>query len=262
VTLLPESEHPAIRVHDLSVTYRMNAGGLPTLRNRLSPKTRKYAAPKKVEALKHVSFDVAEGQVLGIIGHNGAGKSTLLRTIAGILPPTDGFVEVRGEVSTLLSLGIGMIPDLSGRENCYLAGLASGMTRAEIDDKFDEIHDFSGLGDFIEAPMRSYSSGMASRLAFSVAVHMTPDILLIDEALSAGDAAFKNKAAERMDQLMSEARTMIVVSHALGTLEEMCSEILWLDHGQVVDRGNPTEMVNAYTESLSVKRSKAVMEDL
>ena len=252
----------AISVQKLSITYKTQFERVPTVKKAVASFIRREKREFKiVEAVKDVSFDVKHGTVLGVIGHNGAGKSTLLRSVAGILAPTAGRIEVRGQISTLLALGLGFNPQLSGRENVILGGLASGLSREEINDKFNEIATFADLGDFIDLPTRTYSSGMNSRLAFSVAVHMDPDILLIDEALSAGDAAFKKKARIKMEELMESARTMLVVSHGLGTIKELCNDAIWLDHGRLVSRGEPGEIVSAYTEFVDSGNSAVVLED-
>jgi ABC-type polysaccharide/polyol phosphate transport system ATPase subunit len=156
---------------------------------------------------------------------------------------------------------LGFNPQLSGRENVTLGGLASGLSRAEITERFEQIAEFADLGDFIDLPTRTYSSGMHARLAFSVAVHMNPDILLIDEALSAGDAAFKKKARIKMEELMGSARTMLVVSHGLGTIKEICNDAIWLDHGRLMKRGAPDEIVSSYTEFVESGSSAEVLED-
>jgi lipopolysaccharide transport system ATP-binding protein/teichoic acid transport system ATP-binding protein len=185
-----------------------------------------------------------------------------MRTLAGILPPTKGRIEVHGRVSTLLALGVGFNGALSGRENIVLGGLASGLSRREVSARADEIAAFAELGDFIEAPMKTYSSGMYSRLAFAVAVHMDPDILLIDEALSAGDARFKRKAAAKMSEIMTSARAMFLVSHALGSVRELCNDAIWLHKGQLMLRGEPNEVIAAYTKFLEVGEEAFTLEDL
>jgi ABC-type polysaccharide/polyol phosphate transport system ATPase subunit len=253
---------PAISVQDVSITYRTTFERTPTLKDALVRFGRGERVVREVEAVKGVSFDVPQGQILGIVGHNGAGKSTLMRAVAGILAPTAGRIEVRGRVSTLLALGVGFNAALSGKENVLLGGLAAGLSRAQIAEKYDEITEFAELGDFMEMPMKTYSSGMYSRLAFSVAVHMEPDILLVDEALSAGDAAFRQKANAKMQELLSQARTMIMVSHALGTIKDLCDEALWMDHGRLMLRGTPEEVVNAYTDHAKVKRDNLTLEDV
>ena len=188
---------------------------------------------REIEAVKQVSFDVPHGTVLGIVGANGAGKSTLVRTIAGILPPSKGRVEIHGRVSTLLALGVGFNKKLSGRDNVRLGGLAAGLKREQLAEKYDDIVAFAELEDFMDMPMRTYSSGMYGRLAFAVAVMMEPDILLIDEALSVGDARFRRKCARKMRELCSEDRTVVLVSHALGTIQELADQAIWMDHGEL-----------------------------
>ena len=177
--------------------------------------------------------------MLGIVGANGAGKSTLVRTIAGILPPSKGRVEVHGRVSTLLALGVGFNKKLSGRDNVRLGGLAAGLKREQLAEKYDDIVAFAELEDFMDMPMRTYSSGMYGRLAFAVAVMMEPDILLIDEALSVGDARFRRKCARKMRELCSEDRTVVLVSHALGTIQDLADHAIWMDHGRAADVGRP-----------------------
>lgn len=238
---------PAISVQDLSITYRVSIERKPTFRSSITKLGRGERLVREIEAVKGVTFDLPRSRVLGIVGNNGAGKSTLVRSIAGILPPTKGRIEVRGRVSTLLALGVGFNPDLTGHENVILGGLAAGYTRAEIESKFEEIGQWSELGDFLDMPMRAYSSGMYSRLAFSVAVHMEPDILLVDEALSTGDAAFKAKAAAKMEELLSQSHTMVLVSHALQTVADMCTDAIWLEKGQLRLFGPPVEVIAAYT---------------
>ncbi len=256
-----QSNDVAISIENLSINYKTNFDKNRTARNMLL-RSRSYSREKKViRALENIDLKVNHGTVLGIVGHNGAGKSTLLRCMAGILRPTSGRVEIHGRISTMLALGLGFNAALSGRQNVMLGGLASGMTKKQISEKFEEIADFADLGDFIDMPIRTYSSGMGSRLAFSVAVHMDPDILLIDEALSAGDANFKVKASKKMHELMSSARTMVVVSHALGTIEEICNDAIWLDHGHLMSRGKPKDVIREYTDFLNVKESQAVVRE-
>lgn len=253
---------PAIRVQNLDLTYRTSVEVTPTLKSAIVGLGRRRRSIREIEAVKDVSFDVPHGAVLGIIGANGAGKSTLMRAVAGILPPTKGRIEIHGRVSTLLALGVGFNSALTGRQNVVLGGLAAGLRKSDIARKYDEIAEFAELGDFMDMPMRTYSSGMYSRLAFSVAVNMDPDILLIDEAMSAGDAKFRKKAAERMKNLASNAGTMLLVSHALGTVKDMCSEAIWLHKGQLIQRGHPDDIVAAYTKFLEVGEDAIVLEDM
>jgi teichoic acid transport system ATP-binding protein len=255
-------ERSTIKVDDLSVTYRASVEKKQTIRSAVTRLGRGERMVREIQALRNVSFEVPAGTVLGLVGANGAGKSTLVRTIAGILPPTEGCVEVDGRVSTLLALGVGFNRDLTGRENVVLGGLAAGLTRAQLKEKYDEIAEFAELGDFMELPMRTYSSGMYGRLAFAVAVHMDPDILLIDEALSVGDARFKKKSFAKMRELCGEARTIVLVTHALGTVRELCSEAIWLHTGRIAMTGEPDEVIEGYTNYLDVGESAVVLEDV
>lgn len=223
---------------------------------------RRERGVRVIEALRGVSLEVPHGSVLGIVGANGAGKSTLLRTIAGILPPTQGRVEIHGRVTTLLALGVGFNGNLSGRENVILGGLASGMDAAEIHARYEEISAFAELGDFMDLPMKTYSSGMYGRLAFAVAVHMDPDILLIDEALSAGDAAFKKKSFKKMQDLCAQARTILLVSHGLATVRDLATECIWLHKGTVRGQGSPQDVIQEYTDFVNVKQSAVTLEDV
>jgi ABC-type polysaccharide/polyol phosphate transport system ATPase subunit len=182
--------------------------------------------------------------------------------MAGILPPSQGAIAVRGEISTLLSLGVGFNKSLTGRENVYLGGLAAGLQRKEIEGLYDEIVAFSGVGDFIDYPLRTYSSGMAGRLAFAVAVCIEPDILIVDEALSTGDAAFKKKSNERMHKLIHRAGTLIVVSHGLNTILDLSSDCLWLDKGLVMGQGPPEEVIAQYKRFLKVGEHPTTMEEI
>jgi teichoic acid transport system ATP-binding protein len=252
----------AVRVDDLSITYRTTFERKPTLKEALVRFGRGQRAVREVEALKHVSFEVRNGTAMGIIGANGAGKSTLMRALAGILPPTSGSIEVWGKASTLLALGVGFNQSLSGRENIILGGLAAGLSRREVEERADEVAEWTELGDFIDMPMRTYSSGMSARVGFSVAVHMKPDILMIDEALSTGDAHFREKANAKMAELRESARAMFLVSHGLGSIKEMCTEVMWLDHGRLMMRGDPEEVITAYMKFVKVKKSATAMEDI
>ncbi len=252
----------AISIKDLSLVYKTTLDKRPTLKNRLRRLAKRSKQTRTVRAVDGLTLDIFYGKVLGVIGTNGAGKTSLMRVVSGILPPTTGRVEVYGKVSTMLSLGVGFNAKLTGRDNVYLGGLAAGMTRDEIDEKFDEIVEFSGLSEVIDAPMRTYSSGMYSRLAFAVAVSLDPDILIIDEALSTGDARYKVKSLQRIVEMKGEHRSLIVVSHAMKTLKTICDEVLWLDRGKVMMRGEPGEVIKAYREFLHVGTTPETDEDI
>ena len=259
---LSGSESPRIRVEDVSVTYRTSLERAPTLRGTLVRLGRRERVIREVEAVRGVSFEVPHGQVLGVVGANGAGKSTLMRTISGILPPTSGRVEIDGRVSTLLALGVGFNRKLSGRENVVLGGLAAGLSREQLHAKYDEIVAFAELEEFMDMPMHTYSSGMYGRLAFSVAVNMDPDILIIDEALSVGDARFRKKSFAKMRELCGEDRTIVLVSHALGSIEELCDAAIWLHKGEMRMWDEPPAVVEAYTDFLDVREDAVTMEDV
>jgi ABC-type polysaccharide/polyol phosphate transport system ATPase subunit len=262
VSSLSGSSAPSIIVDDVSVTYRTSLDSRPTLRSTVRRMGRRERVVKEVQAVKHVSFEIPHGTVLGVVGAKGAGKSTLMRTIAGILPPTDGRVEVYGRVSTLLALGVGFNKDLTGRDNVRLGGLAAGLDREVLASKYDDIVEFAELGEFMDMPMRTYSSGMYGRLAFSVAVNMEPDILIVDEALSVGDARFRRKSANKMRELCGQARTIILVSHALGTVRDLCDQALWMDHGVMRMWDEPDAVIDAYTEFLEVGQDAVTLEDV
>jgi ABC-type polysaccharide/polyol phosphate transport system ATPase subunit len=257
------SQHSiAVSVKNLGLTYKTSIDKRPTLKGRLKTLGRGKKHTRTIHALNDVNIDVHYGTVLGIIGSNGAGKSSLMRVISGIVPPTQGRIEVYGTVSTLLALGVGFNPAMTGRDNVYLGGLAAGMSRDEIDANFNAIAEFSELGEAIDAPMRTYSSGMYARLAFSVAAVVEPDILIIDEALSTGDAKFKEKSLNRIKELRTADRALILVSHALATIEDICNEVIWLNNGKLMARGKPTEVIAAYREFVDARKSASSDEDV
>ena len=266
ISLSVSSTHPhqsiAVSVKSVGLTYVTSVDKKPTLKARIKRFGRGGKSSRTVHAVNDVSIDINYGTVLGIIGSNGAGKSSLMRVIAGIIPPSEGRVEVYGSVSTLLALGVGFNASLTGRENVYLGGLAAWMSLEEIDEKFDEIADFSELGEAIDSPMRSYSSGMYARLAFSVAATVKPDILIIDEALSTGDARLKEKSLNRIKELRGEDRALILVSHALATIEDVCNEVIWLHKGKLMARGEPQQIIDQYRKFMQVRKSASSDEDV
>jgi lipopolysaccharide transport system ATP-binding protein len=201
-------------------------------------------------ALRDVSFEVPHGQTFGLIGPNGSGKSTLLKTLARIYTPDEGSVHIEGRVASLLEVGSGFHPELSGRENIFLNGSILGLRRAEILERFDEIVEFSGIEKFIDQPVKNLSSGMYVRLGFSVAVHVRPDVLIVDEVLAVGDGAFRKKSRKKFEELAGEGRTVILVSHSLGQIREMCDAAAWLEGGRVRQIGDAAVVSRAYEESL------------
>lgn len=205
-------------------------------------------------ALDNISFDVYKSETIGLIGANGAGKSTTLKLISGILKPTKGSIVTKGNIVPMLELGAGFDLELSGRENIYLNGAILGYSEEYLDSKYQEIVDFSEIGDFIDMPIRNYSSGMMARLAFSIASVIQPEILIVDEILSVGDARFREKSYQRMKELMSGGATVLFVSHDLSKIEEMCNRVVWLDHGKIVMCGPTAEVCQAYLLSQGVDK--------
>ena len=201
------------------------------------------------EAVKDVSFDIEEGQVVGLVGRNGSGKSTLLRAIAGIFSADKGNINLYGKTVSLLSIGVGFKTNLSGRENIFLSGLLMGFKKSEIQEKLDSIIEFSELGEFIDKPVKTYSSGMYSKLAFSITAIMETDIMLIDEVLSVGDEKFKKKSYEKIKELISDkTRTVIIVSHSMDTLQKLCDHIIWLNNGVLMKQGKTADVLPEYKE--------------
>lgn len=252
---------PAISVENVSITYQSALQDRQTLVGTLSRLRRRKKIVREVKAVRDVSFEVPRGTVLGIIGANGAGKSTLVRAMAGILPPTRGRIEVHGRVSTLLALGVGFDRKLTGRQNVLLGGLAAGLSREQLAAKYAEIVAFAELEEFMDMPMRTYSAGMYGRLAFSVAVNMEPDILLIDEALSVGDAHFKRKSFDKMRELCEEAHTIVLVSHGMNAMRQLADEVLWLDKGQIRAYGDPREVIREYKRFMRVEDDDETSEE-
>ena len=201
-------------------------------------------------AVNDVTFDVREGEVFGIIGQNGSGKSTLLKCMAGILQPNSGSVSVHRRMGALLELGAGFHPELSGRENIFLNAAILGMGRREISGRFDEIVDFSGLHTFIDQPVKTYSSGMYVRLAFAVAINVDPQLLIVDEILAVGDVSFQRRCMEKFVEFRNEGRTIVLVTHDMSSIKNLCDRAIWLEHGTVVDAGDPSDLVEAYTERM------------
>lgn len=241
------STRPAILVEDVSVRFRPYVDRKPTLRRSLG--RLRHREQEEVIALDGVSFRVAKGEAYGIIGRNGAGKSTLLRCIAGTLRPNSGKVVVNGKLSTLLQLGVGFNPELSGHRNIYLGALAAGLRKKEIDQIFDDIVEYADLGSAIDRPVKTYSSGMFSKLAFSVSMHLDPDVLLLDEVLAVGDVAFRAKSMKTMQELLDKSGTIVFVSHSLESVEGFCDRVLWLEDGRVMAEGDSVEVVGLYKEA-------------
>ena len=235
----------AIEVKDLCIDYR----GLKTYSIKKNLFHLKHGQTEVFHAVRHVSFSLEKGEILGIIGKNGSGKSTLLQAIAGIFSPNAGEVDLHGNTVSLLSIGVGFQRELSGRENIILSGMLLGFTEKEVRQKEDEIIEFSELDQFIDAPVRTYSSGMYSKLAFSITAILETDIMLIDEVLSVGDASFKKKSFNKMKELIcDENRTVIIVSHSMETIKDLCSKVLWIHNGEIKMYGNSKDVVTKYLE--------------
>lgn len=226
------SEHEVlISLQNVSMSYTVRAG---------------VFGWSKYTPLNNISFDLHRGETIGIIGRNGAGKSTLLRLIAGILEPDGGRIVNHGARVSLLALGVGFVPHLSGRENAMLSGMLLGLRRAEIARRMDAIREFSGLGDFFDQPLRTYSSGMKARLGFSVAIQVDPDVLLIDEILGVGDEEFRTKSTAEMKRLIKSDKTVVLVSHSLPVVKELCDSVVWIDGGVVKGTGNTETILKLY----------------
>jgi len=212
-------------------------------------------------ALKNVTFDVKQGEVVGLIGRNGAGKSTLLKILARVTRPTEGHAELRGRIGSLLEVGTGFHPELTGRENVFMSGAVLGMRAAEIRRKFDEIVTFSEVERFLDTPLKHYSSGMQMRLAFAVAAHLEPEILFVDEVLAVGDASFQRKCIGKMGDISKQGRTIIFVSHNMTALRTLCGRLVWLDDGKVTEDGDPGEIINHYLQNHMDNNLEAVWDD-
>ena len=240
------SQKTMIEVSDVTMRFRLNNDKILSLKEFVTTALRGKLQYNDFTALEHVSFEVKKGETLGLIGRNGAGKSTMLKVISGILKPTEGSVVCRGNVVPMLELGSGFDFDLTGRENIFLNGAILGYSKEFLHEKYDEIVEFSELGQFIEVPIRNYSSGMLARLAFSIATVVNPEILIVDEILSVSDAAFQEKSKKRMLELMGGGTTVLFVSHSLEQIREMCNRVVWLEHGNVKMVGAAAEVCDVY----------------
>ena len=242
-----------IELDKVSLTFRVRPFGRITLKEFLISRLRGRAGTRlmKVRALQDVSLAIGEGERVGIIGHNGAGKSTLLRLLAGIYPPTRGRRAVEGRISSLFDISLGFEAEATGWENIAYRSFLQGETPASVRRKKKAIAEFSELGEFLRIPVRNYSAGMVMRLAFAIATSIEPEILLVDEVLAVGDLAFQRKAKARVEEMMSAARLMVMVSHDLGAIKSMCNRAIWMQHGAVMMDGKPDEVVKAYQNSVA-----------
>lgn len=243
----------AIYLEDISIRYRLPTEAIRTFKEYMIKKVQGRIKHNAFWALKHINLEIKHGEIFGILGRNGAGKSTLLKVISKVLIPLEGRVWIKGYISPLLQLGAGFHPELTGRENIYLNATLLGHSQSDIDEKLDEIITFAEIGDFIEAPLRTYSSGMQARLGFAVASAWQPDILILDEVLSVGDMAFQEKCFERMASFRNSGATVIIVSHAISQIRSVCQRALWLDHGEIEVMGNAELVCDAYQNALAKK---------
>ncbi|MDX1509872.1 MAG: ABC transporter ATP-binding protein [Nitriliruptorales bacterium] len=247
---------PTVVVHDVSVTYRIHADSRPTLRRLLvGGRPSEGRRHRDVEAVKNVSFIVHPGESVGIIGRNGSGKSTLLRAMAGLLPATSGQIWAQS-VPVLLGVQAALNSELSARRNVLLGGTALGMTKTEVDGRVDDILEFAGVEQFQDLPLRAFSSGMKARLQFAISTAVRPQILMIDEALAVGDEEFKEKSGERIREIMGSAGTLFLVAHAMPTIEELCSRVIWIDDGRIRGDGSPDEVIPAYRSAWRAARKR------
>ncbi len=237
----------AVSVENVSKSFRIYHERNQSLKAAVM--RRKRSSFEEFWALREVTLEIAQGKTFGLMGHNGSGKSTLLKCIARILEPNNGRIVAKGTIAAMLELGSGFHPELTGRENIYLNGSILGMSRKEIDAKLDQIIEFAGVGEFIDQPVKNYSSGMYVRLGFSVSIHVQPDILLVDEILAVGDMQFQERCREKFAEFKDEGRTVVVVSHGVGEMRTFCDEAAWLDHGRVVEVGPAAQIVDRYIEA-------------
>ena len=244
---MSEEKKVAIEVKDVCINYRI-LNSVSVQKSFLRKKVREEV----FEAVKHVSFEVEEGGILGIIGKNGSGKSTLLKSIAGVFSPNTGTIDLKGHSVSLMALGVGFKDNLTGRENIVLSGMLLGFTEKEIEAKVQDIIDFAEIGEFIDRPVRTYSSGMHSKLAFAITAMLETDIMLVDEVLSVGDERFKKKSLAKMKELINDKnRTVVIVSHSIPTLKELCDRVLWIHDGEMKEIGEPAAVLKHYTDFMA-----------
>ena len=241
------SEQPlAVEVDDVTMIFNMASESLTNLKEYFIKLAKHELFFEEFRALKHISFDIHRGEVVGLVGTNGSGKSTMLKIIAGVLESSEGSVKVHGNIAPLIELGAGFDPELTARENIYLNGTVLGFSPKYLDEKFDEIVEFSELQNFLDVPLKNYSSGMVARIGFAIATITKPDILIADEVLSVGDFLFQQKCEKRMQELMAGCTTVILVSHSIEQIERMCSKVAWLSHGHLKMNGDTETVCAAY----------------
>ena len=239
----------AISVQDVGIRFNLNHERVDNLKEFVIKFLRKDLKFNEFWALKDINFEIKKGERLGVLGLNGSGKSTLLKVVSGVMKPTSGKVEVDGVISPMIELGAGFDQNLTARENIYLNGAILGYSKKFLDSKFDEIVEFSELKDFLDVPVKNFSSGMTAKLAFSIATIVEPEILIVDEILSVGDLRFQEKSKNKMMEMIKGGTTVLYVSHSLESIKDLCNKVVWLDHGQVVKMGDTKEICDEYYES-------------
>ena len=242
-------EQVMIEINNATMDFRRESGGSNSLKEFVVRLLKGKLQYDRFRAVDGVTAQIKKGEVCGIIGRNGAGKSTLLKMIAGVLSPTDGSIRIHGKIAPMLELGAGFDQELTAKENIYLNGAILGYSRDFIRERFDQIVDFAELREFVDQPVRTFSSGMMMRLAFSIASQVSPDILIVDEILAVGDAAFQEKSYARMTELMSRGTTVLLVSHNIEQIRRLCDRVIWLDHGKIVDQGDTQRVCDLYASS-------------
>lgn len=242
-------EKVVVDIKNVTMTYKITTQRVDSLKEYFIRKVKKQISYKEFNALEDVSFDIKQGERIGIIGNNGAGKSTLLKIISKVIKPTNGYVKTKGTIAPLLELGAGFDQDLTGRKNVYLNGAILGKSKEFLDDKFQEILEFSELEEFIDVPLKNYSSGMKARLGFAIASHIDADIIILDEVLGVGDKNFKAKSSAKIQELIFSGKTVILVSHSLGEIEKLTSRVIWIEKGKVRKVGETKEILEEYKKS-------------
>lgn len=255
-------EETVIKVENVGIEFSLNKEKVDSLKVYLIKFLKRDLKFTKFWALKNVSFEVKKGSKLGIIGLNGAGKSTLLKLISGVIKPTEGNIEIKGTIVPLLELGAGFDPEYTGRENIFLKGALLGYSKSYLESKFDEIVKFSELENFIDVPLKNYSTGMNARLAFSIATIVDAQIMILDEVLSVGDAKFREKSQERMKSLLNEDVTVLFVSHSIEQVKILCDSAIWLQHGKMIMQGPVNDVCDSYTNWIKKNKDKIAPEDI
>lgn len=246
-------EDTVVKIQDVGMKFNLSPEKVDNLKEYIIKLLKRELRYQEFWALKNISFEIEKGDKLGILGLNGAGKSTLLKVIAGVMKPTEGSVQINGKVVPLFALGAGFSPDYTGRENIFLKGALLGYPKHFLEEKYDEIVDFSELGDFIDVPLKNYSSGMKSRLAFSIATMVEPEILILDEVLAVGDAKFRQKSQERMQSFLNRDTTVLFVSHSLGQVKKLCNKAIWLEKGKLITQGPVDDVCDVYQKFVQLK---------